>query len=571
MKFNKTRAATQTPFPTVSGFLTLLVLAAFLMLGRGAAANTDPFADSNVYGNYLNGLYAEQLHNYPKAAAFLDAALAQDPDNDTLRHKALRANIRAGRMDRALELAEALDADNGTLPAMVDIMLGLKALKAGDWAAADSRLQSVRAGRLEQMILPLMQAWAQAGTGDTAAAVKSLDEIRDPFFGVTALMEGLLHKQAGDLDKAEKALMVRVDDPLEAPGLILRALVRVRLARGDLQGARELLSQYVARFPNQTELDADMTQLMRDKTLDPLADSPATAVGEGLYQMAIPFAKQSWAITMDLMQVALWLKPDMDKARIFIGNLLEQKQRFEEALTYYQAVPEASPYRWQARILSAGSQYDLKNVDTAIDSLQAMAVERPGLIGALETLAQIYHAENDYAKMDESYDRLINRLSAEREEHWRYYYLRGMARERQKKWEEAEPDFLKALELKPDQPEVLNYLGYSWVDMGRNLERAQDMLKRAVEQRYTGFIIDSLGWAYFKLGKYDDAVKQLERAVNLEPMEAVINDHLGDAYWRVGREREARYQWERAMGIESEEVDPDAIRRKLEEGLQPAE
>ena len=100
---------------------------------------------------------------------------------------------------------------------------------------------------------------------------------------------------------------------------------------------------------------------------------------------------------------------------------------------------------------------------------------------------------------------------------------------------------------------MLNYLGYSWVDMGMNLDQAKGMLNRAVELRPNdGFVVDSLGWVYFRLGEYQNAVEQLERAVELEPGDPVINEHLGDAYWRVGREREARFQWRRALSLEPE-------------------
>ena len=146
--------------------------------------------------------------------------------------------------------------------------------------------------------------------------------------------------------------------------------------------------------------------------------------------------------------------------------------------------------------------------------------------------------------------------------------MQGISYERLKEWPTAEKAFLKALDLSPDEPDVLNYLGYTWVDKGLHLEKAQSMLRKAVEaRRNNGAIADSLGWAYYKLGKYDEAVELLERAVTLEPSEAVIVEHLGDAYWQVGRKREARFQWNRAMKWPSDEVDIDAVREKLENGL----
>ena len=156
--------------------------------------------------------------------------------------------------------------------------------------------------------------------------------------------------------------------------------------------------------------------------------------------------------------------------------------------------------------------------------------------------------------------------------HWSLLYSRGIALERSKQWARAETDFIKALELEPEQPYVLNYLGYSWVDQGIHLERATGMIEKAVELRpRDGFIVDSLGWAYFRIGDYGGAVRELERAVELRPQDPVINDHLGDAYWMVGRRLEARFQWRRALALEPEADVAGTITNKLEDGLpQPA-
>jgi Flp pilus assembly protein TadD len=200
--------------------------------------------------------------------------------------------------------------------------------------------------------------------------------------------------------------------------------------------------------------------------------------------------------------------------------------------------------------------------------LEELAGAAPERIDALVQLGDLRRHDENYAAAEDAYSRAIARIGEPRREHWTLLYARGIAYERTKRWPEAEADFLKALELEPEQPFVLNYLGYSWVDMGMHLDRAKGMLNRAVELRPDdGYIVDSLGWVYFRVGEYDKAVTRLERAVELEPGDPVINDHLGDAYWRVGRQREARYQWQRVLTLDPEEDVIADVEQKLRSGL----
>ena len=185
-------------------------------------------------------------------------------------------------------------------------------------------------------------------------------------------------------------------------------------------------------------------------------------------------------------------------------------------------------------------------------------------------MGDLLRGKDRFAEAEAAYTRAIQRLPKVERSDWRLLYARGITYERTKRWPQAEADLLKALELEPDQPFVLNYLGYSWVDQGLNLDRAKAMLHRAVELRPDdGFIVDSLGWAYYRLGESDKAVTYLERAVELEPGDPVLNDHLGDVYWRVGRQREARFQWQRALTFKPEPDAVAAIQAKLANGLGP--
>jgi tetratricopeptide (TPR) repeat protein len=207
------------------------------------------------------------------------------------------------------------------------------------------------------------------------------------------------------------------------------------------------------------------------------------------------------------------------------------------------------------------------------DGAAAEAGPRPQLsagdkLEILDSLGNIMRAHKMYAEAIPYYDQALSLVDKPDKRHWVYYYARGTSYERLKNWPAAEADLEKALALYPDQPLILNYLGYSWIDQGRNLKEGMAHIEKAVALKPDdGYIVDSLGWAHYKQGNFKEAVRYLERAVELKPDDAVLNDHLGDALWRVGREREARYQWDQALSLKPEPEDLEKIRKKIEAGL----
>ena len=252
-----------------------------------------------------------------------------------------------------------------------------------------------------------------------------------------------------------------------------------------------------------------------------------------------------------------------------MGELLQRRERGAEAVTVYRGIPETSPYHWGAGLNMAEELYRLDDAEAAIATYEALAEDRPGEMQPLFQLGNLLRMEKRFEEAAAAYERAVERLGEVGPGYWALLYYRGIAYERMGEWEKAEADFLRTLELQPEQPQVMNYLAYSWVEQHVRLAEALAMLKRAVELRPTdGYIVDSLGWALYRLEDYQGAVEQLERAVELSPAEPVINDHLGDAYWQVGRKREARVQWQRTLSLApSDDLDPAVIRRKIEEGL----
>jgi Flp pilus assembly protein TadD len=266
--------------------------------------------------------------------------------------------------------------------------------------------------------------------------------------------------------------------------------------------------------------------------------------------------------------LALRLKPDLDLAHLLIGEIMEAQDRGDAAIKAYRKIDPAAPLGWAARLRVAEALGRMERTEEAVVELEALAAERPDSFEPLFRVGNLLRMQERFGEAAEAYDRAGARIAQTEPHHWSLFYFRGISLERDGQWKRAEADFLKALDLQPEQPYVMNYLAYSWVEQKVNLDEAQQMLVRAVELRPNdGYIVDSLGWVSYRLGDYENAVAYLERAVELRPQDPVINDHLGDAYWRVGREQEARFQWRRSLSFEPTADQVPLIEAKIEDGL----
>ena len=302
----------------------------------------------------------------------------------------------------------------------------------------------------------------------------------------------------------------------------------------------------------------------------PLINTAEEGLAEALFDLA-SVVNQPETIDLALLyaRCALQLRPDLSLAQLLLSDVLSAQNKPEKSLAILAEFPPGSPYSWSARLRIAANLEMLDRTDEAVTLLREMSSEAPTRAGAAMQLGDLLRAKKRFNEAVDAYDEAIRRLQASgAPERWSLFYSRGIALERSGQWKPSEADFLHALELKPDQPLVLNYLGYSWIDKGENLERGLKMIEKAVELRpEDGYIVDSLGWAHYRLGDYSSAVQYLEKAIELVPEDPTINDHLGDAYWQSGRPSEARFQWRRALqfGPETDEIKP--IEAKLDRGI----
>ena len=541
--------------------LRAAALAASVCLTACASTTGAAAPESRAYADYLIGRVANARSDHTAAADRYFAALARNPGDETLIEGALAASLAAGDVDRARRAARM--ASRRGAPAYAHIVRASDAIAAQRWSQASGELDNVEGTAAQELIARMLAVWALTGqgrAGDIAGDLAPLAAIR-PYGGLFTYQQAMVLDYSGQQTEALAAYASAAQGGLWLPyGIGRHADLLARTGARD-QALALLSAEGNAANP---ALAAARARLEAGEASAAERLTAARGAAAAMYGISVIFSQEhDRASSLSALTLALLLDPGFDGARLALAQQQSELDHIDRARAILAEIDPASPYALSARILESWIIRDSGDSDAAFALAQANAAG--GDVRARRALADMYRSAERFADAEPIYTGLI----AERPNEWRSHFARGAARERLGRWPEAEMDFQRALELSPDQPDVLNYLGYSWVDRGERLQEGLAMIRRAAELRpMSGAIIDSLGWAYYRLGDYAQATDWLETAVRLEPADPTLNDHLGDAYWRLDRRIEARFQWQRALTLDPD--NPDAIRAKIENGL-PAE
>ncbi|MDC0739079.1 tetratricopeptide repeat protein [Cognatishimia sp. SS12] len=543
----------------------------FALAGLLSTTALSAVADTEA-GSYLAARSATYGSDFVTASQYYTRLLATNPADDFLMESLILADLPLGKMAKAIPVAQRLDAD-GHNSQIGNMVLFSDLIARGHYDDLVRRIEA------EQGVGPLVDglvlAWAKLGQGKMSEALQAFDTVGEErgLSGFALYHKALALASVGDFESAEAIYGGENGSAVQMSrrGALAHIEVLSQLERNE-----DALAVIDALFGG--DLDPQLRQMRT--TLEDGQTLPVTHVGgarEGIAEVFFSLAsalkrEASPDYTILYSRIAEYLWPEHVDALLLSAELLEDVEQFDLANEAYKRVPADHVSFHAAELGRADALRHSGREEAAIEVLEQLTRTHGDLPIVHTSLGDILRQQKDFAGAVAAYDQALDLAEGGDDSQWFSYYARGISHERLDNWDAAEADFRQALELNPDQPQVLNYLGYSLVEKQIKLDEALSMIERAVAARPdSGYIVDSLGWVLYRLGRFEEAVSHMERATELMPVDPVVNDHLGDVYWSVGRKTEAEFQWRRALSFvdddTAEEAKPDRIRAKLEKGL----
>ena len=562
---------------TIRTLSAAFVLASSMAIIPGHAAQSqgaDPYAalridQASPSGSYLAGRFASRQRDTGIAARYIARALENDPNNPLLIERAFTLEVSSGNIESAEKFAERVLKFNDQHRLSL-LVLGLKSMREGKSALARQYFQKSAYTPIGELSAALLTGWSYASENNLNGALAELDKLKrnQAFENFRLFHAGLIADMVENRNRAE----VFYKSAYEKAGTSLRVVQSYgnyleRTGRTDQ--AAKVYELFLKSTQDNPLVRSALDGLKAGKKAEPFINTAAGGAAEALYSIAGALTdERSIDIALVYARLALSSYPKFSEGQTLLGEVYTQMKLHEQAIAAYDRIEAASPLRSSADIQTATNLNQLNRFDDAVKVLKSLIAREPENYSALLSLGNLYRLNEKWLDAADSYTQALARVDEPGAKNWSVYYFRGIAYERAGRWENAEPDFRKALRFQPEQASVLNYLGYSLIEKRIDLIEAFEMVEKAVSLRPNdGYIVDSLGWGHYQLGRYDEAAKLLERAAGLRPEDAVINDHLGDALWRVGRKLEAKFQWQYALDSSPTDENAVKIRKKLKQGL----
>lgn len=524
-----------------------------------------PAQSGSPFGLYLAGEAAIDGGASHKAAGFFAQASELEPGDGAVRVRAFTAALVSGDIERAAEAAKGLSKGEGPIQHLARLTRAVEALAEDRGAEAYAILSTEPPGLDHMQAMRLLRPWTAAAAGDWAAAVQPAGQFGDPVMQNVADMTRIeLLERSGKLAEAEALLKSRTG---ARDGLFVMGYGAFLERRGRKEEAGALYQKAAKERPGDRGLASARARFEAGRPPPALATFKEGAAEALIAPAAGMVARREGDAGLAYLRLALRLDPSLDEAWVLVGDAMNGAGDVESARDAYRRVQPGSSEYVSAHSRLALQAQQAGDKEGALKLARETLEARPNDTRALVLYADLLRDDERFAEAVQVLTRAINGIT-EAEAGWALFYERGIAQDRSGDWKAAEADLQHALKLKPDEPQVLNYLGYAWADRGEHLTQALAMLEKAaaLEPR-SGAIVDSLGWARYRIHQYSEAMQNLEHAVELAPFDPEVNNHLGDVYWKVGRQVEARYQWQRVLTLEADPKTRAAAELKLAQGL----
>lgn len=541
------------------------------------AAQVEDYYDSAAFaknssrsGNYLSGRFAAQQGDYDSANQFLSRTLRFDAENLDIAGYVYRTRLLTGDMEGALTIARLL-YDEGDRNANPEIMLLLDYVKNGSLIKASKLLGEMKPTGFNAVVAPLIQAWIDCAQGKITAAILE-DGVVEQFgeFSPFILYQyALVNDLAGFEDDALRQYYKAMELSKALPFRLVELVVNLHERRGENDRAQELIARFRKDNPDSVilvealekkgkEKPARLVKDIRDGIAEMFFSTASILQQEGMLEEAQIYANQ-----------VLYMNADFEAARVMLGAILEEVGHDNEAMAQYNAIPAASPYYYKAQLRRAYVFNAMGEEEQAMAVLKVLEGKYPKAYQTALTQGDILMRLKRFEEAAEAYTTAIGKIDTIAQNHWPVFYARGISYERSHQWDKAEKDFQNALQMEPNQPDVLNYLGYSWLTQNIRVDEALRMIEVALNARpEDAHIVDSMGWALYRVGDYANAMGYLEQAIELMPTDPTVNEHLGDVYWKLGRKHEARFQWNRAALFNPDDEQMETLQKKIAQGIE---
>jgi tetratricopeptide (TPR) repeat protein len=532
---------------------------------QAAAAPDHDAGDASVYGLYLAGEAAIDRGSSRDAAFYFAKASAADPEAESIRNRAFTSALVAGEIDSAAAIAANIPDGAEPVQGLARLTRAVDALAEGHGKAAEALLAGAQMSPQQAAAAALLKPWAAAEAGDWAVAETLPVIATNPVLSSVAdLGRAEILEHEGKFPEAEQAFKAHASGK---NGLVIVGYGAFLERRGREADALALYTKALAASPTDAAFVHAKARASQHGAPPPLPSLKEGAAEALIAPAVFMMAQHQGDNGLGYLRLALRLDPHLDEAWVLVGDSMTNAGDADAAREAYEHVKPGSEQYAVARGDLALALQKSGDKTGALELTKATIQTDPKDPRLLTLYADLLSDDNRYQESAAVLDKAIA-ATGESNADWTLFYLRGASEERAGDWPAAEADLKRSLKMKPDEPEVMNYLGYAWVDRGEHLPEAVTLLEKAEAlQPDSGAIVDSLGWARYRTHDYASAIIDLERAVQLDASDAEVNDHLGDVYWRVGRRLEAQYQWRRVLSLNPDDKLRAEVEAKLKNGL----